>query len=51
MGDRSMLPILAANIIGAAPQPGADHVVEARIQVHELFFAETVVSTSIGPED
>jgi len=33
-----MLPIIAAYIIGAAPRPGADHVVEARIQVQELFF-------------
>jgi hypothetical protein len=33
-----MLPIIAAYIIGAAPRSGADHVVEARIQVQELFF-------------
>jgi hypothetical protein len=33
-----MLPIIAAYIIGAAPRPGADHVVEARIQVQEFIF-------------
>ncbi len=38
MGDRSMLPIIAAYIIGAAPRPGADHVVEAQILVQELVF-------------
>jgi hypothetical protein len=33
-----MLPIIAAYIIGVPPRPGADLVVEARIQVQELFF-------------